>query len=136
MDLERGEEYAAYIFNALFGDGEPFVFNGNQLNHGIISNLQPMACVETPVLASPAGLQPIHVGHLPDNLAILVDLSARIEEMAVNAALEGDPWKVFQANLFDPLTASVLSMAEIKEMTQKMLNKNEAFLGYFKTLKI
>ena len=136
VDLERGIEYAANIFNALFGDGEPFVFNGNQLNHGIITNMQPLACVETPVLASPTGLQPIFVGHLPDNLAILVDLSARIEEMAVNAALEGDPWKVFQANLFDPLTSAVLSMAEIKEMTQKMLDKNEAFLGYFKSLKI
>jgi len=136
VDLDRGEEYAANIFNALFGDGKPFVFNGNLLNHGIITNMQPMACVEVPVLASPNGLQPIHVGKLPDNLAILVDLSARIEEMAVNAAIEGDPWKVFQANLFDPLTASVLSMAEIKEMTQKMLDKNEAFLGYFKSLKI
>jgi len=136
MDLNRGGEYASNIFNALFGSGEPFVFNGNQLNHGIISNMQPLACVETPVLASPTGLQPIHVGHLPDNIAILVDLTARIEEMAVNAAIEGDPWKVFQANLFDPLTASVLSMSEIKEMTQKMLNKNEAFLGYFKSLTI
>jgi len=136
IDLDRGIEYAANIFNALFGDGEHFVFNGNQLNHGIISNLQPKACVETPVLASPAGLQPIHVGYLPDNLAILVDLSAQIEEMAVNAAIEGNPWKVFQANLFDPLTSAVLSMAEIKEMTQKMLDKNEAFLSYFKSVKI
>ena len=136
FDLKRGGEYASNIFNALFGDGKPFVFNGNLLNHGIIANMQPMACVEVPVLATPNGLQPIHVGKLPDNIAILVDLSARIEEMAVNAAIEGDPWKVFQANLFDPLTASVLSMSEIKEMTQKMLDKNEAFLGYFKSLKI
>jgi len=136
IDLTRGGEYASNIFNALFGDGEPFVFNGNQLNNGIISNMQPLACVETPVLASPTGLQPIHVGHMPDNIAMLVDQAARIEEMAVNAALEGDPWKVFQANLFDPLTSAVLSMAEIKEMTQKMLDKNEAFLGYFKSLKI
>jgi len=135
-DLKRGGEYAANIFNALFGDGDPYVFNGNQLNNGIISNMQPLACIESPVLASPTGLQPIYVGKIPDNIATLVDLMARIEEMAVNAVIEGDPWLVFQANLFDPLTASVLSMAEIKEMTQKMLDKNEAFLGYFKTLKI
>ncbi|MCL2704446.1 MAG: alpha-glucosidase/alpha-galactosidase [Defluviitaleaceae bacterium] len=136
VNLERGGEYASNIFNALFGDGKPFVFNGNQLNNGLISNLPPMACVETPVLASPAGLQRFNVGPLPDNLAILVDLSARIEEMAVNAAITGEPWKVLQANLFDPLTASVLSMAEIREMTQEMLTKNEAFLGYFKSVKI
>ena len=136
VDLDRGIEYAANIFNALFGDGEPFVFNGNQLNNGIITNMQPLACVETPVLASKTGLQPIYVGHLPDNIAILVDLSARIEEMAVNAALEGDPWKVFQANLFDPLSSAVLSMQEIRDMTQEMLYKNESFLGHFKSLKI
>ncbi|MCL2248800.1 MAG: alpha-glucosidase/alpha-galactosidase [Oscillospiraceae bacterium] len=136
VDLSGGEEYASNIFNALFGDGTPFVFNGNHLNHGIITNMQPNACVETPVLASKEGLQPIHVGHLPDNLAILVDLSARIEEMAVNAAIEGDPWKVFQANLFDPLTSAVLSMEEIKTMTQEMLDKNKDFLGYFKSTKI
>jgi alpha-galactosidase len=136
VDLERGEEYASNIFNALFGDGTPFMFNGNQLNNGIISNLQPTACVETPVLASPAGLQCFHQGALPDNLAIMIDLSARIEEMAVNAAIEGDPWKVFQANLFDPLTASVCSMDEIKQMTQEMFTKNAAYLGYFKSLKI
>jgi len=136
VDLERSGEYAANIFNALFGDGEPFVFNGNHLNKGIISNLPHMACVETPVLASKAGLDRFHAGPLPDNLAIMVGLSAQIEEMAVNAAIEGDPWKVFQANLFDPLTSAVLSMAEIRELTQEMLTKNEAFLGYFKSLKL
>ena len=136
VDLERGGEYASNIFNALFGDGTPFLFNGNQLNNGLISNLPPLACVETPVLASPAGLQCFNAGPLPDNLAILVDLSARIEEMAVNAAIEGDPWKVFQANLFDPLTSAVCSMAEIREMTQEMLTKNEPWLGYFKSFKI
>jgi len=136
IDLDRSGEYAADIFNAMFGDGTPFLFNGNQLNNGIITNLPSSVCVETPVLASKAGLQHFHAGPLPANLAILVNLSAGIEEMAINAAIEGDPWKVFQANLFEPLTASVLSMAEIREMTQKMLDKNEAYLSYFKSLKI
>ena len=136
MDLDRGGEYASNIFNALFGDGEPFMFNGNQLNNGLITNLPALACVETPVLATSSGLQYFHVGDLPDNLAVLVSLSAQIEKLVVDAAIEGDPWKVYQANLFDPLTSSVLSMAEIKEMTQEMLDKNAEYLGYFKSLKI
>jgi len=136
IDLDRGEEYASNIFNALFGDGEPFMFNGNQLNNGLITNLPPLACVETPVLATKSGLQYLHVGDLPDNLAILINLSAQIEKMVVDAVIEGDPWKVYQANLFDPLSAAVCSMAEIKEMTQEMFNKNAEYLGYFKTLKI
>jgi len=136
IDLDRGEEYAANIFNGVFGDGTPFVFNGNQQNNGIISNLPNNVCVETPVLASPTGLQFIHIGDLPDNLAILANLTGRIEDLAVTAAIEGDAWKVFQANLFDPLSSAVLSMAEIREMTQEMFDKNKDFLGYFKSLKI
>ena len=136
IDLKRGNEYAANIFNAVFGDGEPFVFNGNQLNTGIVTNLPPAACVETPVLASPAGLQPLHVGALPDNLAVMISHSSQIEGLAIAAVMEGDPWKVYQSNLFDPLTASVLSMAEIKAMTQEMLNKNADYLNYFNSLKI
>ena len=132
VDLEPGGEYAANVFNALFGDGSPFMFNGNQLNDGLISNVSQIACVETPVLASPAGLQYFNAGALPENLAVLVDLSARIEVMAVNAAIEKDLEKVVQANLFDPLTASVLSMAEIREMTMEMFEKNKAYLTYFK----
>jgi len=136
VDLNRGEEYASNIFNAIFGDGEPFMFNGNQLNNGLITNLPPLACVETPVLATKSGLQYMHIGDLPDNLATLISLSAQIEKMVVDAIIEGDPWKVFQANLFDPLSAAVLSMAEIKEMTQEMFDKNAGYLGYFKTLNI
>ena len=135
-DLKRGGEYAAYIFNAIFGDQTAFVFNGNHLNKGIITNLPPLACVEVPVLAHKGGLSPMHSGELPASVELLVGQSARIEEMAVNAALEGDPEKAFWANLFDPLTAAVCSMAEIREMTQVMLDKNKDFLGYFKSLKL
>jgi len=130
IDLDRGEEYASFVFNAIFGDGTPFVFNSNQLNNGLISNVSANACVETPVLATPAGIQYLRTDPLPDNLAVLVDLSARIEVLAVNAAITGDKELVVQANMFDPLTASVLSMAEIRTMTEEMLEKNKDFLGY------
>ena len=66
VDLSRGLEYAAYIFNAIFGDHIPFKFNGNVINNGLIDNLPTKACVEVPVLASPHGLEAIKVGYLPD----------------------------------------------------------------------
>ena len=135
-DLRRGEEYASCIFNAIFGDNTPYEFNGNLLNTGLIDNLPPNACVEVPVLASKSGIKPFHVGPLPDHLAILVNTSSRCEELAITGALEGNPEKIFQAVLFDPLTASVLSMAEIRDMTRAMLEKNKGFLGYFKTVSI
>lgn len=132
IELERGQEYAAYIFNALFGDNTVFEFNGNVRNFNLIDNLPYGACVEVPVYASKGGLKPVRVGPLPAQLALLAGTSAGCEELAVAGALEGDPRKVFQAILFDPLTSSVLSMAEIKQMVSEMFAKNREWLPNFK----
>lgn len=132
VELERGHEYAAYILNAAIGDGTLFEFNGNVRNFGLIDNLPEGCCVEVPVLASARGLDPIHVGPLPEQLAILVNTSARCEELAVEAAIEGDPRKVFHAVCFDPLTSSVLSLAEIKRLVDEMFEANRSWLPQFK----
>ncbi len=132
IDLTRGNEYAAYIFNAVFGDNEMFEFNGNVRNTGLIDNLPRGCCVEVPILASKKGLSALHVGPLPDHLAILNNTSSRCEELAVEGALEGDPRKVFHAVLFDPLTSSVLSMQETKNMVDEMFEKNKDWLPQFK----
>lgn len=131
-DLDRGEEYASSIFNAIFGDNEVFIFNGNVRNFGLIDNLPHGACVEVPVVASKAGIQPISVGPLPDHLAILVNSLSSCEELAVRGCIEGDPNKIFHAICFDPLTASVLSLEEIRSMVNEMFQFNRGFLGYFK----
>ncbi len=134
IDLARGAEYASRIFNATFGDGTLYEFNGNVRNFGLIDNLPEGCCVEVPVLASKRGLDAIHVGKLPAQLALLNNISARCEELAVEGAVEGDPTKVFHAVLFDPLTSAVLSMSEIKEMVDEMLAANKDWLPQFKSL--
>jgi alpha-galactosidase len=131
ISLERGHEYAAYIINALMG-GEPFEFNGNVANKGLIDNLPENACVEVPVWASKKGLASVRVGALPAQAAMLTGLSAQIEEMAVEGALTGNPRLVYQAILHDPLTAAVLSMAETKEMVNCMFEQNRDYLPQFK----
>lgn len=136
LDLARGEEYASNIFNAIFGDNTPFFFNGNLKNKNWITNIKQGACVEIPVVATKEGIYPCKQITMPDNLAILVNNSALIEELAVKAAIEKDPNLVFQAILFDPLTSAVCSMGEIQNMVQEMLYKNEKYLQYFKSLEI
>jgi len=132
VDFTRSHEYASQIFNARFGDGTIFKFNGNVRNFGLIENLPYGCCVEVPVYASKEGLQPIHVGKLPDHLAVLVHSSAMCEELAVGAFIEKDRRKVFHAILHDPLTAAVCSMAEIEAMVQEMFEFNKDFLeGFF-----
>jgi alpha-galactosidase len=135
LDLKRGHEYAASIINARMG-GEPFRFNGNVANRGLIDNLPREACVEVPVYADRQGFNPVHVGSLPPQCAALNNTSVAIEEMAVDAAVTGNPTEVFHAICYDPLTSAVLSLEEIRTMTAEMLEKNRAHLPTFRTLKI
>jgi alpha-galactosidase len=130
INLERGHEYAAYIINAWQG-GEIFQFNGNVPNTGLITNLPEGACIEVPVFVDKAGFHPVHVGPLPPQLVALNHVNVMTEEMAVEAALTGDPTLVFQAAAYDPLSASVLSLAEIKRMVNEMLQQNRDHLPQF-----
>ncbi len=132
IDLSRGHEYAACIFNAVFGDNTLFKFNGNVRNFGLIDNLPYGNCVEVPVLASKNGLEPIHVGKLPQQLAILNTLNSSCEELAVEGALECDKQKIYYACLNDPLTSAVCSMKEIKEMVDKMFAAESKWLPQFR----
>lgn len=134
-DLERGEEYAAHIINALKG-GEPFKFNGNVQNTSLITNLPNNACVEVPVLVDRAGFHPFHVGDLPAECALLTGLSSGIEEMAIRASMEGNPELLYRAICHDPLTAAVCSLAEIRDLTNDMLEQNKPFLPQFKRFKV
>ncbi len=133
--LERGHEYAAYIMNAWMG-GQSFVFNGNVPNTGLITNLPQDVCVESPVYVDRAGLHPMHVGALPPQLAALNNISVAGEEMAVEAALTGNAEMVFHAIAYDPLTAAVLSLAEIRKMVKEMFEKNRPYLKRFKKINL
>ncbi len=131
IGLERGNEYAASIFNAIVGDGTRFEFNGNIRNFGLVENLPEGCCVEVPMIASRRGMEPLHVGKLPEQVAILTSINARCEELAVEGALTGDKRKVFQAIAMDPLTSAVLSLAEIEEMVGEMFQSNKNWLPEF-----
>ena len=131
VDLERGQEYAACIFNALFGDNTPFEFNGNVRNEGWITNLPDGCCVEVPVTVTKDGYTVHKVGELPAQLAVMDNTAARSEELAVQGCIEGDMRKIFHAILVDPLTSAVLSMDEIQEMVDEMFEANKDYLPQF-----
>ncbi len=131
VDLERGQEYAACIFNALFGDNTPFDFNGNVRNEGWITNLPEGCCVEVPVTVTKDGYTVHPVGELPAQLAVMDNTAARSEELAVSGCIEGDKRKIFHAILVDPLTSAVLSMDEIQQMVDEMFEANRDYLPQF-----
>jgi alpha-galactosidase len=134
VSLARGEEYASYILDAVIGSGEPFVFNGNVRNWSLIDNLPDGACVEVPVFASRRGFDPVYVGPLPPQLAILNSVNAQCDEMAVRGALDGDPTAIFHAIAYDPLTSAVCSLSEIKDMVGDLFRANADCVTGFKPL--
>lgn len=132
VDMRRSEEFASYIFNAVFGDNTMMQFNGNVRNYNLIENLPYGCCVEVPVTASRSGIIASHVGKLPPQLATLTSISAQCEEMAVEGALKGDRDLIYQACYFDPLSSAVLCMDEIKSMVDEMFTEHEGWLPMFK----
>ena len=120
ITLDRGHEFASYIFNACFGDGTPFEFNGNVRNFGLIDNLPEGACVEVPILAGPNGLKATHIGPMPRELALLNSIESQTEEMAVEAYLNRDKSLIYKAVYYDPYTAAKLSLEEMDQMVDEM----------------
>lgn len=116
-------EYAADIFNARIGDGKPFVFNGNVLNNGSIPNLPPDVCVEVPVVADRMEFKTTIAGPLPEHIAVLVNTTAGIESLVVEAAMKKSKEQVYRAVYMDPLSSAVCSLDEIKQMCDELCLK-------------
>ena len=132
FNKNKSAEYAADIFNARIGDGKPFIFNGNVINHNSIPNLPADACVEVPVVADRMGFKTTIAGPLPENLAILVNTTARIENLVIEAAMKKSKELVYQAVYMDPLSSAVCSLDEIKNMCDELFEINKDFLGDYK----
>ena len=128
--LQRGHEYGSYIMNALEAN-ESFRFNGTVANEGLISNLPYGCSVEVPIYADGAGLHPCTVGELPPQLAALNAMQVNSITMAVEACLSGDRELLYHSLAFDPLTAAVLSLQEIREMVDEMYEKEKHLMPTF-----
>lgn len=129
---EKSVEYAADIFNARFGDGKPFVFNGNVINEGCITNLLPNTCVEIPVVADKFGFKKTYVGELPTHLATFIGTTAGIENLVVEGIMEKNKEKIIHAVMLDPLSSAVCSLEEIRMMCNELFDINKDYLGDYK----
>ncbi len=132
VSTARSVEYAAEIFNARIGDGKPYIFNGNVINHGSIANLPEDACVEVPVVADRMGFRTTIAGALPANLATFVSTTAQIENMVIEAAITQNKDLVYQAVYLDPLSSAVCSLEEIRQMCDELFEANRDYLGDYR----
>ena len=121
VTVRPSNEYGAGIIRAR-ETGEPFTFNGNVANSGLIDNLPPDCCVEVPCVVDATGVRPQHVGALPPQLAALIQTNVNVQELTVEAALTGRRDHVDHAAMVDPHTAAELSLEEIHELVEALLD--------------
>ncbi|MDA9764609.1 hypothetical protein N9C83_04520, partial [Opitutales bacterium] len=57
--------------------------------------------------------------------------NVNVQGLAVKAGLEGDPEALVQAIAMDPLTASVLTLRDIREMVSEMLEAQRQWLPQY-----
>lgn len=121
IKLDRSWEYASWIIEA-HQTNKPFVIHGNVINHGLIDNLPQGECVEVPVMVDRNGFNPVRFGPLPPQMAAVCRSAMATYELGVTAALERSREAAYHALMLDPLTAAVCSPAEIKQMTDELID--------------
>jgi alpha-galactosidase/6-phospho-beta-glucosidase family protein len=101
--LETDSEGALEMIENIAYAGNHYHLAANLPNAGQIENLPKNAIVETPVHIGGAGIQPVHVGKLPEPIAELCRREITVAQLCVDAAVEGDYQKALQCLLFDPV---------------------------------
>jgi len=125
----RSRETAADIIDA-FVTGNEFIDVGNVPNVGQVADLPMGSVLETPVLVTPSGFRPVTVGHLPEPIRTWVERHVRVQDLTVEAAMEGDLAKALKALALDPLV-SHLNLEEVEEMGARLLKANARYLPQF-----
>jgi alpha-galactosidase len=126
----RSLEYASLIIHSI-ETGEPRVVYGNVRNAGQIANLPLGACVEGPCLVDATGVAPVDVGSVPVQCAALNRTFLNPVELTVRAVLEERRDHVHHAALLDPNTAATLTVDQIGQLVDELL---EAYAPMLPTL--
>ena len=126
-DIEhvRSSEYASHIMEAITMN-TTYSIGGNVLNNGLITNLPSKAVVEVPCLVNGRGIQPTVIGELPTQLAAMNNSNVSCQLLTIEAAVTGKKEHLYQAAMFDPHTASELSIDDIISMCDEMIAAHEA----------
>lgn len=116
----RSDEYGSHIMEAMETD-VPLRIGGNILNHGLITNLPDKVVVEVPCLVDRNGVQGCYVGDLPEQCAALNRTNINVQLLTIEAALTRKRDAVYQAAMLDPHTAAELTLDQIRNLCDDMI---------------
>jgi alpha-galactosidase len=105
--LDTDSEGALEMIENVAGAGNHYHTAANLPNTGQIANLPIGATVETPVHVNGSGIDPVHVGALPEPIAELCRRETTVAQLCVDAAVEGNREKALQCLLLDPVITDI-----------------------------
>jgi len=127
----RSSEHGSYIIEGL-ETGRVYRGHFNVINNGVITNLPSDCVIETPGYVDGNGISIPLVGDLPAPCAAICNASIAVQRLSVEAAIEGDPVKLKQAMLLDPLVGAVCNPPEVWKMADEMLKAESAWLPQYR----
>jgi alpha-galactosidase len=127
----RTHEYASAIMDAI-ETNLPIMIGGNVINHGMIPNLPSAACVEVPCLVDGNGVQGCYVGDLPEVCAAYNRTNINVQLLTIEAVLERRRDRIYQAAMLDPHTAGQLTIDQIRNLVDDLIEAHGTWLPKFK----
>ena len=127
---KRSREYASWIMEAITTD-RPTRIGGNIINHGLIPNLPPEACVEVPCLVDGNGVQGCYVGNLPEVCASYNRTNINVQLLTIEAVLKRSRECIYQAAMLDPHTAGELTIDQIRSLCDDLIAAHGDWLPRF-----
>jgi alpha-galactosidase len=120
-------EYAPQVIHSI-ETGTTRVISANVANQGLISNLPQGFAVEVPTVLDALGAHPVRVGDLPPQCAALNRSYVGPAELAVRAAVDGDPRLVRAAAMVDPNASASLTVDQIWELCNALVTAHGPLL--------
>jgi alpha-galactosidase len=125
---EAQEKLDQLICSALFNWGR--IFQLNTMNRGSIPNVLPEAVIEVPTVVGSFGYHPVQFGPLPTAIAGICNVAATVQDLTVEAAMNGDRKLALQALLMDPMVYA-MEIATASKMLDEMLVAQRVWLPHF-----
>ncbi len=127
---ERSSEYASHIMEAIVND-QPYQIGASVINNGLIDNLPDDACIEVPCLVNGSGIHPCYIGKLPTQLAAMNMTNINPQLLTIEAALNRDRKKIYQAAMLDPHTSAELSLEDIIKMCDDLIEAHGEYMSMY-----
>jgi len=116
------------IIAGIVSNSRHLEYQVNLPNEGQVGNLIEGAVVESPAVVDGSGVHPVHVGPLPDGLAALCNIQIMVQDLVVEAAVNGDREIALQAMLADPV---VQDLQAARQAFEELMEAHSDLLPQF-----